>query len=523
MKTKHILTTLAISTALFASSCKKNLEEINLDPTHITAGSMDYKLLFTAAEVYTSGTDYDVWRNNLIYASTFMQHLSSTQSYWNGDKYTYSAGYNSAYWDRNFPNQITNIMEVVNHYKADAANSNGYNIARIIRVIAFQRMTDLYGDIPYSEAGLGYISGITKPKYDTQQAIYADLLKELSEAAAALDAAKTNTFGAADLVYKGDAGQWKKFAYSQMLRMGMRLSKVDQANAQKWVQAAVAGGLFASNTDNAMIAHDANTTDASNGNGKVLTYQDPNATRVSKTFIDYLRTTKDPRMRYIATVATNPGIGFGTTGFDYGDTTATKQIGMPNGYDENGAATDISKASNWPGNLNGYSIVNRYTLARVDAPTFLLTYSENQLLLAEAALRGWVTGDAATYYKSGVTAAMQQFTQTGGGAGVTDAEIAAYLGANPFSIATGYAQINNQYWVATFLDEYESWSNWRRSGFPVLTPVVYFGNVTNGTIPRRFTYPVSEASANSDNYVSAVSRYAAGDRMTSRVWWDVAQ
>lgn len=70
------------------------------------------------------------------------------------------------------------------------------------------------------------------------------------------------------------------------------------------------------------------------------------------------------------------------------------------------------------------------------------------------------------------------------------------------------------------MDEYEAWANWRRGGYPVLTPVNYFNNVTNGTIPRRFTYPVTEAATNSANYSDAVSRLNNGDKMTSRVWWD---
>jgi hypothetical protein len=142
-------------------------------------------------------------------------------------------------------------------------------------------------------------------------------------------------------------------------------------------------------------------------------------------------------------------------------------------------------------------------------------------LLAEAAQRGWITGvPVATYYTNGVTAAMAQLgAQTG--AGPSNAAITAYLVANPYNPGGALNQINTQYWVATFMDENESWANWRRSGFPTLVPVSYPGNVTNGTIPRRFTYPQGEASTNSTNYSAAVSDLNNGDKMTSRVWWDV--
>lgn len=505
---------------LLGASCNKGLESINIDPNHINGEKMEFNYLFTAAEVYTSGTDWDAWRNSLIYTSTMIQHLASTQSYWNGDKYTYNDGYNSAFWDRNYPNAVTNIVEVINAFKDDPENSNAYHIARILKAFIYHRMTDLYGDVPYSEAGLGYISKINYPKYDRQEDIYADLLKELKESAEGLDANKANTLGGADLIYAGNALSWRKFAYSLMLRLGMRMSKVDPARAQQWVETAVQGGLFAGNSENAIIKHDAVTNDAAEGNGKVLSFQDPNATRLSKTFVDYLKSKNDPRLIYLSTVATNPSIAWGSLGFDYGDTTYAKQLGMPNGYDELGGATDISKASNWPGDMNKYSIVNRYTFARVNAPTFLLTYSANQFLLAEAALRGWTTGNAADYYNAAIRAAMQQLNQAGANPGVSDSQINAYLAAHPFDATNALKQINTEYWVATFMDEYEAWANWRRTGYPELTPVRYFGNVTGGTIPRRFTYPVSEGTINGTNYMDAVSRMSDGDKMTSRVWWD---
>jgi hypothetical protein len=169
--------------------------------------------------------------------------------------------------------------------------------------------------------------------------------------------------------------------------------------------------------------------------------------------------------------------------------------------------------------LNKYSIVNRYTFARTTVPTFFLTYGETELLLAEAAQRGWVSGSAASYYHDGVQAAMQQLSLQAG-AGPADGPINTYLAAHPLAAGTELEQINTQYWVATFSDEYEAWANWRRSGFPALTPTNYPGNSTNGTIPRRYTYPTGEAGTNPTNYSAAVAGLKDGDKMTSRVWWD---
>ncbi len=515
MKNKFLV--ISVAAALIAvTGCKKTLEKINIDPTKLSPSNMNYNYLFTAAQLITAGNSdgnaYEDWRNNLIYASCMIQHLSSTTGYWGGDKYTYNAGYNSAYWDANYPNSIKNIVDVVANVKDDADKSNFYNISRIFKVFMFQRMTDMYGDIPYSEAGQGYLLGITAPKYDKQQDIYMDMLKELDDAATKLDASKQNTLGAADQMYGGDVAKWKKFAYSEMVRLAMRMSKVDAATAKTWVQKAVQGGVMADNTDNALLQHQSVIrSPVTNGTAWVLAGVDADASRVSKTFIDYLKGTNDPRLKYIATVATNPG-----TITDFGDNTPAIQIGQPNGYDVGATATGIVNAPNWPGSQNKYSIVNRTTFSRYNAPTFFLTHGETQLLLAEAAERGWITGSASAYYTAGVKAAIMQLNQTG--AALTDADAAGYLTANPYT--KGIQQINEQYWIVTFMDEYEAFANWRRSDFPKLTPVNYFGNVTNGTIPRRFTYPTGEATTNTAAYTEASSRMAGGDKMTSRVWWD---
>jgi hypothetical protein len=536
MQSKFGILVFAAAAFLGLGSCKKDFVSINTDPDHIAAAGMNYVYLFTSAQLITSGNSdgnaYEDWRNNLIYSGCMIQHLSSTTPYWDGDKYLYNAGYNSAYWDNNYPNTITNIVEVVTHLRTDSvAQSNFYHIARIFKAFMFQRMTDMYGDCPYAQAGLGEISGITAPVYDRQQAIYADLLNELSSAAASLDTTAANTLNSADLLYGGDPREWKRFAYSEMVRIAMRMSKVDPTNAQRWVQAAVRGGVMTSNSDNAIIAHqDVANTPAPNGSGLVLTSLDPDAYRLSETFVNYLKRTGDPRLCYLGTVCVNP-----SDGMDPGDTVFAHQLGQPNGYDAPGSGSgyDLTGAANFPRvpavtqsdslteYQNRYSVVNRYTFARTTAPSFFLTYGETELLLAEAAERGWLTGiPAATYYTNGLTGAMSQLTEQAG-AGPSAAAIAAWLSNNPYDPAGALEQINDQYWVASFMDENESFANWRRSNYPTLTPVDYPGNVTNGAIPRRFTYPQGEASTNSTNYNSAVSNLSNGDKMTSRVWWDV--
>lgn len=511
-----------IITLLVASSCKKDFEKINTDPNQITEAEINFNYLFTNAQLLTSGnTDgngYEDWRNNLIYSGCMIQHLSSTMPYWDGDKYLYSATYNSAYWDENYPNSIADIVDVIQHVQKDTPQANFYQICRIFKAFMFQRLTDMYGDCPYSQAGLGYISGIVSPRYDKQKDIYNDLLEELQDAAAKLDPAKTNTVGPADLLYGGDPLAWKHFAASEMVRVAMRLSKVDPGTAQQWVQTAVQSGVITTNTGNAVLPHQNVTgTPVTNGNGLILLGNDPNGYRLHETFVNFLHNSGDPRLHYLATVCADPA-----QPADKGDTSFARQLGQPGGYapPNSGSARDLVNAPGWPGDQNKYSIVNRYTFARLDAPTFFLTCAETQLLLAEAAQRGWINGDPALFYTAGVRAAMQQLAAQAG-AGPSDISIDAWLSAHPYDPALGLQQINTQYWVAGFMDENECFANWRRSGYPSLVPVNYPGNVTGGTIPRRFTYPPSEAASNTANYSDAVSRLANGDKMTSRVWWDL--
>ncbi len=523
--TKKILTYISLVALIAIFSSCSDFGNMNTDPEAITADVMDYTLEFTNVQMYCYGTEYEAWRNGMIYCSTMLQHTASTESYWVGDKYTYSAGYNSAYWDRMYPNGVRNVIDLLTNWEGNASYYAEYQMARIMKVFLFQRMTDMYGDIPYLDAGKGYYKVIGYPAYDTQKEIYTDMLNELKEAAANLEDA-SSTIGSADIIYGGDVAQWQKFAYSLMLRLSMRLSKVDLATAQTWVATAVAGGLFDSNDDNAKVEHPGATTSNNSCEpfGKIYCHEDPNAYRMSESFVDLLRNTGDPRLRLICTVVEDPSLKIGSGNWQMGDTIASHQLGMPNGYDETtgvSSATYLPNAPNYPGNKNSYSVVNRYTYARIDAPTFLVTYAENQLLLAEAAYRGWTTGSAEDYYNAGVTAAMEQFDQFSDGLAPRSSEIAAYLAANPYNQSTALEQINTQYYINTFSDEYETFANWRRSGYPELQTVIYIGNVTNGTIPRRFTYPVSESSINSTNYEEAVARLDGGDKMTSRVWWDV--
>ncbi len=525
MKTiiKNILALLFISTMLIFG-CTKDYQEINTDP--VSVGQEKYNpnyLLSTAQITYTGSTDfaYETWRGNLIYSSTMIQGLSSVIGYWAGDKYLLNEGYTAAYWDKAYPDQVKYVVDLVEFTRNKPQYNNVHQMGRIWKALIFQRITDLYGDVPYFDAGKAYYSGVLYPKYDTQKAIYTDLLKEVDEASNALSASGDVVNG--DLVFAGDVAKWKRFGNTLMLRMAMRLTKADATMAQAYVTKAV-GKTMTGDADNAFLKHDASGGRVTqNRNSQILSGdggQENFYTRWSHTFINYLKANSDPRLGKVAVTKLylNDGTKNQNPAFI---SNPSVQKGMPNGKDLSGiAGRDVRQDPSFT-DFTDYSSPNPGMLKK-DGNTFILTYAESELLWAEAAQRYNIGGSAATHYNAGVTAAMTYLSQYDASMGVSAGDAIAYLAANPYNPANGLEMIGTQYWAhtITMLDFYETWSNWRRTGFPALIPIVYPNTNTGGSIPRRFPYPLSEGVSNAENYLSASGAVPGGDKLVGRVWWD---
>lgn len=482
-------------------SCDNGFDELNVNPN--AANEINPNFQFTYVQLTTSGERYENWRAVLIYSSTMIQHFATTCGYWNGDKYTYNAGYSSSLFDRNYTNCIKNIQDLLNTLQnQETPDQARIAMARIWRVLIFHRMTDMYGDIPYSEAGKGFLEGIDLPRFDPQSEIYPDMLKELGEAVTQLSG---TGFGSADIMYGGDLDKWRRFGNSLMLRLGMRLSEVDPAAAQSWVSKAIAGGLMASNADDAFNTHTNGPEGINmNGIGQVLDLVNgsggDDCPRLSKTLVDWMTATGDPRLEIIGVPPVNGGA----------------INGMPNGLDATTILTNPNGTS-----ADDFSRINPLII-RVSSPMMFMTYAESEFLVAEAIIRGWASGDAATHYANGVRAAMKMWAHYDASLTIDDAAIDTYLANNPYDGTL--KQIGWQFWAATILNEYEAFSNFRRTGFPDLVPVNYPGNVTNGQIPHRLAYPQSEAGVNPDNFNEALSRQGLGSDFSSHlsvpVWWD---
>ncbi|SHK28508.1 SusD/RagB family nutrient-binding outer membrane lipoprotein [Rhodothermus profundi] len=515
--------------AALVASCDalSDFGNMNVDPTQ--ASTIDPGMQFTTLQLSAAGTRYETWRVNLIYASGIVQHL--TQTWWAGDKYTFNEDWATSFWRKTYGGalgvtwraDVKNLEDLLARLRQMKEEGepvdNKIAATRILRVYIYHRVTDTYGDTPYFEAGKGFLEGNYTPRYDPQQEIYMDMLKELEEAVAQFDPNQP-TYGSADLFYGGDITKWKKLAHSLMLRLAMRLVKVDPSTAQQWALKALNGGVMESNDDIAYIQHQTGPWGGpaglnTNANSEVLSVDNA---KLAQTFVDWMKAHNDPRLPIIGAVIKDGQV----------ITDPAVQKGMPSGYDAN----TIQNHPSWTGKLEDYSRVNPL-LTDLDDPIFFVTYAQTALLRAEAAVRGWTSENAAALYAEGVRAAMKQLSlyDAGGAADISDAAIDAYLAANPLSSDPNEAlqQINEQYWAATFLDGIEAWANWRRSGYPVLEPAPvddpnpYPGNVTNGQIPRRLTYPVVEGVLNAANYQEALSRQGLrGDPsdMAVPVWWD---
>ena len=528
---KKIIIYSACLVLLIQTACTKKFDEINTDPSQTGAGLFDANYLLAQAEWQYSNTGY----NQLLFQSMWSQVLASTYGYYgNGDKYVFSGSY-TAYrnnlWNSDY-RAASLVYEMQNLVKDKPEMSNLYNIGTLMKVIIMQRLTDVYGDIPYSEA-LQAKAGVIQPVYDKQEDIYNSMLGEVEAAVAALDASKALPTN--DVIYAGNIAQWKKFGNSLMLRLAMRLTKVDAAKAQQWAEKAAAAGTFTGIEDNAKVKGD-NSTGFSNANVNALTVADDyREVRWSEPFINFLKSTNDPRLSAIAEVS-QAGLANNANQSLAGNTDPAVQIGLPNGYDLNGGATDIRTYALYPGASgtgDDVAPVGKYSRPRTavyldrSGINMILTYTEVEYLLAEAKVRGWNVGaaTAAQHYANGLSAAMSTLAQFNSAAAIDASKIAAYVAANPLdetSAATAIADINTQYWVATgsFFEFIENWINWRRSGYPVLDPVNYPGNFTSGAIPRRIPYESNEPANNPVNYAEAVSRQGA-DEWTTRVWWDV--
>ncbi len=485
------------------TSCEKGFDELNKSKTSAT--EIDPAFVLNNAVINSSVV-------TLIYEIGVVQQIISPNSgVLTGANYNQdNRATTDDNWQSYYRNVIRNTKDIIVRTKDDPTRSNLMNMARILQAYAFMILTDSYGAIPYEEGGEGYNSQIFFPVYETQDAIYPKIIKELTEASAALNA--SGRIETADVLYGGDVVKWKKFGYSLLLRAGMRLSKVDPTQAQTVVKSAVAGGVITLNSENAAVRHDNNYK---NPISNTLNSTEAANYYLTKPFVDALKSTSDPRLVSIA--IRYKGATSGTAQVPAAGTTlAADQIGLPMGKDNITAGT--AATADGLASFYEYSQVDRRRMAKLTAPMFMVTASQTDLLLAEARFRGWITdGTAAQYFADGIKANMDQMASFDATTAVLPADRDVYIAANPLKAGTELDQINTQYWISSFLNGQEAFANFRRSGFPALAPNPFPGKEVAWI--SRLTYPNSEISVNSTNLNAAISAQGP-DKLDTKLWWN---
>lgn len=475
---KKIIILLTATVMLY--SCNK-FEDTNISPALLTEAST--KALLTNSLQAMSSLSLGNTASSRL-AALYVQHLSEGpypgSSLYSDRNLSFSAWYTGPLYD---------LQTIINYNNAgsgsaigNGSKNNQIGVARILKAYYYLLMTDKWGDIPYSQALKG--NEAYSPVYDKQQNIYTDLFKEFTEASAQVTAAEAKVEG--DVLLNGDMNAWKRFANTMRMIMGLRLSVKDPVKGKTEYTAALAAGVITSNAQNINYTFLAGDPNNSNPWYNNYTASNRNDYAISKTLTDYMAPKNDPRLPIYGEVLA----GNVVKGLEYG----------------RNAAINIPAA---------YSRIGTYFRAQ-GAKMPLLNYAQVLFMRAEAAKIGYEAGGdaaAAVFYLDAIKASMEQY-------GVyTLAAYNAYI-ADPavvYVAATGYRQIMTEKWVHMYLNSWESWNDWRRTGFPILTPAQ--DAIDPRGIPKRLGYPTTEAALNGTNYTAAVTAMGGTDDNYAKMWW----
>jgi hypothetical protein len=546
------LVLICASILLLTYACTDKYKEFNTNPKLVTADVIDLGLLLTNAEA--EGIVMNTSYGNGTYGCYCGMDVR-------GDDGPFLETDAPGEWNFEYESQLNNLSNIIQVIEGKANKdelANEQAIARILKAWAVSKLTDTYGDVPYSESCLPQDQAVLQPKYDTQQSIYTDLFKELKEAAAQLDQTK-ESYGSADLVYGGDVVKWKKLANSLRLRLALRVRYADPATATTQLSDLTEDGLITSLGDDAFVLN--NTDFPEHLNQRYFTII--NYGRVTEevythmTMIDILRNDSihlDPRIQiYADTVMALFKGGISSNGYPF-----------PN-YDYRGAPTlgmvDVTYKYPWGSQTS--SRIAEFWRVPVIAPA-VMKCSEVYFALAEAKLAGLLpagfSGSANSYYQKGIDAGIEWakwfydlaapqipdlmknyihnpgFDQVVTGDQWTDADVQNYLEykkikdediavfkATPIYTLSGtedeqLEMIINQKIVALYPDEFQGWCEYRRTGYPKV-PIGPDQAALNGTVPRREPWPTREETINSKSFAEALSRYGTDSRLT-KFWWD---
>ena len=463
----------------FGVSCG-DLQELNIDPNNPT--SIPSENLVTQGQL-TLGNLYFGASFNYNYGMLLVQHIAQNE-FTRESRYSFQANIFDGPWRSIYSAALKDLKTARELIDADESvpavqKANQLAVIDILMAFSFQIATDVWGDIPYSEALNG---DVTQPEYDAQENIYSSLIETVGNAVSSISTNSPGFSSGGDLIYNGNMDGWQKFGNALLLRLGMRIADVNSTLSAATVSAALGGNIMSATTDEATLVYRSEERlsnpfwfNQSPSGGSRDDY------RVSNEFLTVLQAMGDPRETI------------------YADSTSTGEyIGLPYGLDNEQAFTFKATTSDL-----GDVIEEDPTF-----PALILRYSEVKFLTAEAIERGFVSGDAETEFNAGVTAAMNEW-------GITDATtISDYLTANPYDAANWQVSIGLQMWLAMYAQGHEAYATWRRLDQPILAVPA---DAVEPSIPVRIFYPTVEGATNQTN----LGAVPYPDALSTRLWWDV--
>ncbi|MBT1699459.1 SusD/RagB family nutrient-binding outer membrane lipoprotein [Fulvivirgaceae bacterium PWU4] len=467
---------------VLVTACVDSLDDYNIDQKR--AAAVPATTLFSNAVKNLS----DVITTPNVNTNNFRLYVQQ----WSVVEYITEARYSMTarnipenFWGGLYRDVLADLKESKRIVNADAlllpeVKSNQLAQIEVMEVYTWSVLVNTFGNVPYKQA---LDPKIPLPAYDDASEIYSDLLTRLDAAIAGFSTTATGITGSADILYAGNIEKWKKFSNSLKLKLAMVLADKDPGKAKTLVQQA-APNVITSNAENARHTY---LTSSPNNNPLSNNLVTPFTTRkdfvAGKTIIDVMNTLNDPRRPFFFTTVGGAYVG-GRIGF-----------------------------------TNDYALTSHIS-DKISAPTFealLLDYSEVQFLLAEAVERGFITGNAETYYNEAITASILYW-------GGTAAEATTYLAQSAVAYTTAagdYKQkIGTQKWLALNNRGYDSWLEWRRLDYPVLLPPSGPDVPDNLKVPVRMIYPIVEQNVNGAQRELAAAAIG-GDASTTKLFWDV--
>ena len=458
-------------------ACTEDFDQTNINPnlvSEVTPGSLINPVLYNLAS-NNAIKNYDITSALMQVHVPFPDVTAGGVHRYDITDRTGNSSWNAAYrW-------LTNINEMLVRSK-ELKQSNYEAISLTLRAYAFANLTDIFGDVPFSEAFRAE-EGISQAKFDSQKEIYQTLLADLERANSLYDH-KIPLPYVADLLFGNDITKWQKFTNSLHLRLLLRVSDKSEMNAFPKMVNMLSNPekypIMTSNLDNAVLQ----VTGISPNVSPWARPQDFNNGRaMAEFFIDQLVESKDPRILKIATQAKS-----------LGDNNSIGYKGIPAGYDGS-EAFDFSPSG----------------LLRIQAEApmkiTLFTYSEIEFIQAELAYKGYAS-DAEKHYQNGVKAAIEYLTEEEIPIDYFDSDATRYDGT--------LERIMLQKYLSLYFVDYQQWFEYRRTGYPNLPKIPAGKN--DGVVPSRLLYPSSVKIYNKENYDKAVAAMG-GDNINTKVWW----